>query len=156
MVISDGSDGSPRWQRSTNLDADYVERDNDYGDAAMGAQTRVDVLSLEDFHQRLAARLAEAELVLSKLNTEMQCRPPALGSFVDATSNAQQYTKLHQGYVDRIERLRQAVTAAQEATQRILDNYRTTEARNKANAADIARALGGVDDPLKLEEPRDV
>jgi ABC-type transporter Mla subunit MlaD len=122
----------------------------------MGAQTRVDVLSLEDFHQRLAGRLTEAELVLSKLNTEMQCRPPALGSFVDATSNAQQYTKLHQSYVDRVERLRQAVTAAQEATQRILDNYRTTEARNKANAADIARALGGIDDPLKLEEPRDV
>ena len=118
----------------------------------MSAQTRVDVLSLEDFHTRLTARLTEAELVLNKLNTEMQCQPPALGSFFDATSNARYYTDLHQAYVDRVERLRQAVTAVQEATQRILDNYRTTEARNKANADDIARALGGVDNALKLEE----
>lgn len=122
----------------------------------MSPQTRVDVLSLEDFHGRLAARLAEAEQVLGKLNTEMQCQPPALGLFADATSNARQYTTLHQEYVNRVERLKQAVTAVQEATQRILENYRTTEARNRANADDIGRVLGGVEGALDLEGPRRV
>lgn len=121
----------------------------------MGAKTRVDVLSLEDFHQRLAARITEADQLLKKLNTELQCRPPALGSFADAVSSTRQYTDLHTRYVDRVQRLRKSLVAVQEATQKILDNYRTTEARNKANAADIARVLGGVDDPLAAEgDPR--
>lgn len=117
----------------------------------MGAKTSVDVLSLEDFHQRLAARITEADHLLKKLNTELQCRPPALGSFKDAVSNTQQYTALHERYVDRVTRLRKSLLAVQEATQKILDNYRTTEARNAANADDIARVLGGIDDPLALE-----
>lgn len=49
--------------------------DEDYGDAAMTGRTTVDVLSLEDFHQRLAGRLTEAETVLRKLKTETQCHP---------------------------------------------------------------------------------
>ncbi|RKR89908.1 hypothetical protein BDK92_4268 [Micromonospora pisi] len=122
----------------------------------MSPQTKVDVLSLEDFHGRLAGRLAEAEQVLTKLNTEMQCQPPALGLFADATSNARQYTSLHQEYVNRVERLRQAITAVQEATRQIIDNYRTTEARNKANADDIGRVLGGVEGALDPGEPRRV
>lgn len=121
----------------------------------MGAKTRVDVLSLEDFHQRLGARITEADQLLRKLNTELQCRPPALGTFVDAVSSTRQYTDLHTRYVDRVQRLRKSLVAVQEATQKILDNYRTTEARNRANAADIARVLGGVDDPLGAEgDPR--
>ncbi|MFK3981402.1 hypothetical protein ACI2K4_13620 [Micromonospora sp. NPDC050397] len=118
----------------------------------MSPQTRVDVLSLEDFHGRLAARLTEAEQALGKLNTEMQCEPPALGLFADATSNARQYTNLHQEYVNRVERLKQAITAVQQATQQILENYRTTEARNRASADDIGRVLGGIDRTLDPEE----
>lgn len=117
----------------------------------MGTKTRVDVLSLEDFHRRLAGRIAEADQLLKKLNTELQCRPPALGSFSDAVSNSRQYTALHSRYVDRVQRLRRSLVAVQQATQQILDNYRTTEARNQANAEDIARILGGIDDPLGLE-----
>ncbi|WP_320065907.1 hypothetical protein [Micromonospora sp. RTGN7] len=117
----------------------------------MGVKTRVDVLSLEDFHQRLAARITEADQLLKKLNTELQCRPPALGSFADAVSSTRQYTNLHGRYVDRVERLRKSLVAVQEATQKILDNYRTTEARNAANAADIAQVLGNIDDSLGLE-----
>lgn len=117
----------------------------------MGAKTRVDVLSLEDFHQRLAARITEADQLLKKLNNELQCRPPALGAFADAVSSSRQYTDLHTRYVDRVTRLRTSLVAVQEATQKILDNYRTTEARNTANAADIARVLGGIDDPLGLK-----
>lgn len=117
----------------------------------MGTKTRVDVLSLEDFHRRLAGRISEADQLLRKLNTELQCRPPALGSFSDAVSSSRQYTDLHSRYVDRVERLRRSLVAVQEATQKILDNYRTTEARNSANAADIARVLGDIDDSLGLE-----
>lgn len=118
----------------------------------MTGRTTVDVLSLEDFHQRLAGRLTEAEAVLRKLNTEMQCRPPALGSFADATDNARRYATVHASYVEQVERLRRAVVAARTATSTILANYRTTEARNAANAADIAAVLGGVDDALKPAE----
>jgi uncharacterized protein YukE len=114
----------------------------------MTGRTEVDLLSLEDFHQRLAGRLTQAESVLRKLNTEMQCRPPALGSFTDATDNSRRYSEVHQSYVEAAERLRQAVQAAQQATSTILASYRTTEARNAANAADIDSALTGVDRAL--------
>ncbi|MCX4474666.1 hypothetical protein C5N14_14380 [Micromonospora sp. MW-13] len=121
----------------------------------MTGRTTVDVLSLEDFHKRLAGRLTEAEAVLKKLNTEMQCRPPELGTFADATSNARRYSDLHLSYAQQVERLRDAVRAAQSATGTILTNYKTTEARNAANSADIAAALGGVDDALgRQEDPR--
>ncbi|MGW3603209.1 MULTISPECIES: hypothetical protein [unclassified Micromonospora] len=115
----------------------------------MTGRTEVDLLSLEDFHQHLAARLSQAESVLRKLNTEMQCSPPALGSFTDATHNARRYSEVHQSYVDQAERLRQAVLAAQQATSKILTNYRTAEARNAANATDITAALTGVDRALQ-------
>ncbi|WBB65286.1 hypothetical protein [Micromonospora sp. WMMD812] len=118
----------------------------------MTGRTEVDLLSLEDFQSLLADRLTQAESVLRKLNTEMQCSPPALGSFTDATSNARRYSEIHQSYVDQAERLRQAVKAAQKATSTILANYRTTEARNAATAADIAAALNGVDEALKPKE----
>ncbi|MGS2615542.1 hypothetical protein ACVCAH_13620 [Micromonospora sp. LZ34] len=118
----------------------------------MTGRTTVDLMSLEDFHQRLAGRLTQAETVLKKLNTEMQCQPPALGTFTDATSNARKYSDIHLSYVEQVGRLRRAVEAAQSATATILANYRTAEARNAANAADIAAALTGVDDALKRQE----
>ncbi|WP_406077555.1 hypothetical protein [Micromonospora sp. NBC_00858] len=118
----------------------------------MTGRTEVDLLSLEDFHLHLAARLSQADSVLRKLNTEMQCRPPALGSFTDATDNARRYSDVHQSYVVQAERLRQAVQAAQQATSTILTNYRTAEARNAANATDITAALTGVDRALGPKE----
>ena len=121
----------------------------------MTGRTTVDLMSLEDFHQKLANRLTEAEKALRKLSTEMQCRPPALGSFTDATANSRRYSEIQQSYVDQIDRLRAAVKAAQSATATILANYRTAEERNAANSADISAALSGVDDALKRkDEPR--
>ncbi|MFF3867507.1 hypothetical protein [Micromonospora sp. NPDC001898] len=122
----------------------------------MTGRTTVDVLSLEDFHLRLAGRLTEAEAVLRKLKTEMQCRPPELGTFTDATSNARRYSDLHTSYVQQVERLRDAVRAARSATGTILTNYKTTEDRNAANSADIAAALSGVDDALDRQGDRRV
>jgi regulator of protease activity HflC (stomatin/prohibitin superfamily) len=118
----------------------------------MTGRTTVDVLSLEDFHQRLAGRLTEVESVLRKLNTDLQCRPPALGSFAHATENERRYSETHASYVAQAERLRKAIVAAQTATSTIMANYRTAEARNAASAADILAALAGVDEALKPAE----
>ncbi|WP_330464344.1 hypothetical protein [Micromonospora zamorensis] len=118
----------------------------------MTGRTEVDLLSLEDFHLHLASRLSQVESVLRKLNTEMQCRPPALGSFFDATDKARRYSEVHQSYVDQAERVRRAVLAAQQATSTILSNYRTAEARNAANATDVTAALAGVDQALQPKE----
>ncbi|MEV4197759.1 hypothetical protein [Micromonospora globbae] len=118
----------------------------------MTGRTEVDLLSLEDFHKRLADRLTQADSLLRKLNTEMQCRPPALGTFAHATSNSQRYSEIHQSYVEQVGRLQRAVKAAQEATSTILTNYRTAEARNAATADDIRAALDGVNEALNPEE----
>ncbi len=107
-----------------------------------GQRTAVDVLSLEDFHRTLAARLAEAEAALGKLDTQLQCRPPALGTFADATARAARYNEMLRQHGDRLRRLKVALAAAHDATGTIIANYRTTEGRNRANAADIAAVLG--------------
>ncbi|TDC75743.1 hypothetical protein E1193_25045 [Micromonospora sp. KC606] len=118
----------------------------------MTGRTTVDVLSLEDFHQRLADRLAQAEAAVRKLNSELQGRTPALGSFADATGSARRYTEIQASFAERVARLRRAVEASRAATQTVMTNYRTTEARNTANAADIAAALDGVDEALTGQE----
>lgn len=123
----------------------------------MTGRTTVDVLSLEDFHQRLERRLSEAESVLKKLETQMQCRPPALGTFTDATDNARRYSETYASFAGHAERLRRAIVAAQHATKTIMTNYRTAEARNAAAAADIIAALSGISKtmkPAKGEDPR--
>lgn len=122
----------------------------------MTGRTTVDVLSLEDFHQRLTDRLTQAEAALKKLNTELQCRPPALGTFADGTGNARRYSEIQASYAERVGRLRRAVEASRAATDTIMTNYRTTEARNAANASDISAALNGVNEALKERGDRSV
>jgi len=106
-------------------------------------QTKVDILSLEDFRRALDVRLTEAESLLRTVTTATAARPP-LGAFYDA----QRVTGVHDTRQDeqarRVRRLIEAIRAAQSATDTIIRNYRTTEARNKANSADIADVLGGV------------
>jgi len=114
--------------------------------------TRVDVLSLEDFRATLATRLREADAILHKLTTELGGRTPSLGTFADGTTKAAQYSALHDQHVDRVSRLRRAIVAAQEATDTIIGNYRTTEERNGASASDIANKLDGVANALDGEQ----
>ncbi|HYU84725.1 MAG TPA: hypothetical protein VEK80_07945 [Kribbellaceae bacterium] len=114
--------------------------------------TRVDVLSLEDFRATLVTRLREADSILHKLTTELGGRKPALGTFVDGSAKAAEYSALYDQHVDRVNRLRRAIIAAQEATDTIIDNYRTTEARNGASASDIANKLDGVANALDGEQ----
>lgn len=110
-----------------------------------GGSSNVDVLSLEDFNKTLANRLSEAEAMLAKLNSDLRGKAPKLGTFQDGTGVAAHYSDLYTQYVQRIGRLRSAIIAAQAATNDIIANYTTTEARNHASAADIASKLGGVD-----------
>ena len=106
--------------------------------------TRIDILSLEDFNATLTARLHEADTLLTTLDTDLHGRSPALGTFVDGQDRSRHYADLYEQYVQRIGRLRAAIVAAQSATNEIINNYTTTEARNHASAADIASKLGGV------------
>jgi hypothetical protein len=105
--------------------------------------TAVDIQSLEDFHATLATRLSDIDAVIAKMNRELN-GPPALGGFADATSIATMIDAQRQQYADKVAQLRAAIVAAQSATTTIIANYRTTEDRNHANAADIARQLDGV------------
>ncbi|GIF76381.1 hypothetical protein [Asanoa siamensis] len=106
-------------------------------------QTKVDILSLEDFRRALDARLTEAETLLRTVNGTAAARPP-LGGFADAKRITDTHDTRQDAQVARVRRLIDAIRAARSATDTIISNYRTTEARNAANSADIADVLGGV------------
>jgi hypothetical protein len=110
-------------------------------------QTKVDILSLEDFRKALDARLTEAETLLKTVTGSAAARPP-LGGFVDAKRITDTHDTRQDEQVARVRRLIDAIRAAQSATDTIISNYRTTEARNAANSADIAHVLGGVQQAL--------
>lgn len=114
----------------------------------MTDRSTVDVLSLEEFRGKLDARLAEVNSVLRKLRNKVD-DPPKLGTFADAQACAGTYQTEYHRSLERAERLRDALAAARDATQEIATNYRTAEARNQANATEIASALGDVDRALK-------
>lgn len=114
----------------------------------MGERSTVDVHSLEDFHARLAARLGEAESVLTTLVDRLQGVAPQLGGFYDATGTAQGYLRRCDEQVARARRLVEAVSATQTATATIISNYTTTEERNAANARDIANTMRPVGEAL--------
>jgi hypothetical protein len=102
---------------------------------------RVDLLTLEEFRGRLNSRLTDANALLAKLKGMAK---PKLGTFVDANSAVSAYTTLHDRHIQRAARLVEAIQAAQRATDSIMRNYRTTEARNAAGQAEIRQALGEV------------
>lgn len=110
--------------------------------------TTVDVLSLEDFHATIAGRLTEASSLLITLTTSLRENRPKLGSFEDAVSTATRHHDLHVEHEAAVQRLIDAVTAAQTATATILNNYQTTEARNTANTTDIATIMRPVGEVL--------
>jgi len=110
-------------------------------------QTKVDILSLEDFRRALDARLTEAESLLTTVSTSTSARPP-LGGFFDAKQSTNSHDTRQGEQTARVRRLIDAIEAAQKATDTIITNYRTTEARNAANASDIANVLGDVSTAL--------
>jgi hypothetical protein len=110
--------------------------------------TSVDVLSLEDFHATLANRLSEVDSVIAGINRDL-ATAPALGDFLDGKVSAVDFTSQRDAYLARANRLRSAIVAAQTATATIIANYKSTEQRNHANAADIAARLDGVGSALQ-------
>jgi hypothetical protein len=110
--------------------------------------TSVDVLSLEDFHATLAHRLSEVDSVIAGMNRDL-ATAPAFGDFLDGKASAADFLSRREDYLARANRLRSAIVAAQTATATIIANYKSTEQRNHANAADIAGQLGGVGSALQ-------
>jgi hypothetical protein len=107
---------------------------------------RVDLLTLEEFRSRLNSRLTDAKALVQTLNTMSR---PALGTFQDAHTTTSDYDRVHRQHVQRANRLVSAIEAAQSATDSIIRNYKTTEARNAASQAEIRQALGDVTQKLE-------
>jgi hypothetical protein len=108
----------------------------------------IDVASLEDFQARLVGRLVETEYALATMRLQLG-RRPELGLFADGVDLGRRYHEIHADQLARLERLKSALVAVSEATATIISNYTTTEARNAANAEEIAAVLDPVSTALQ-------
>jgi hypothetical protein len=121
-----------------------------------GENSSINMISLVEFNNRLAGRLSEADSVLTALRQDPVLtsgglvKAPKLGNFTDALAAEQGYTTLYNQFVERLQQLHNAITAAQKATTTIAANYRTTESLNTAGAKEITNALADV--PTALGE----
>ena len=119
-----------------------------------GDSASINMISLGEFNTRLAARLGEADSVMSSLRSDPALtadgtvKPPKLGGFDDALKAQHAYATLYGQYLQRIQQLHNAITAAQSATATIATNYHTTESLNAASANEITTALAGVPSAL--------
>lgn len=113
------------------------------------ADTDVDVSSLDDFLANLANRRAQLETVIAKMNQQLADKAPALGTFQHAESSKAVYVKHYGEFADRVNRLMEAVVAAELATKRIAENYRTAEQLNTLTADGIGERLDDVDTALE-------
>jgi hypothetical protein len=118
------------------------------------SSSSVSISALQDFSKTLAGRLSEVDSMLSMLKSDPalassgSVKVPKLGTFADANAEATKYSGLYQQYVQRLQRLRNAITAAQAATTTIINNYHTSEALNAASSNAITQALAGVNGAL--------
>lgn len=109
------------------------------------ANIDVDVSSLDGFLANLANRRVQLETVIAKMNERLKDKPPALGTFQHANSSKAVYAEHYGEFADRINRLMDAVVAAELATKLIAENYRTAEQLNSMSAASIGDRLDEVD-----------
>jgi hypothetical protein len=105
-------------------------------------QTHIDLLSLDDFGHRLKARVDEAREALLALTVGPGADRPPLGEFTDAQLSADRYDAMKAGYVERLRRLIDALTAAQTATATISAGYRSVEDLNCSDTGTIGGLLG--------------
>ncbi|GAA3734404.1 hypothetical protein GCM10022225_15970 [Plantactinospora mayteni] len=108
----------------------------------------VDLLSLQDFQQRLQPRVEAAFAALTALTTAPGSDRPALGGFHDAQRTADRHQELHDEYVARLRRLVTALAVAQSATTQIIESYRDVDELSRTNAQQIAGAVGAVSEAL--------
>ncbi len=121
-------------------------------------RTVVDVQSLEDFRTALGnhrsatatmLKTIEDKLVGTSGGASSSHDNQLFGAFPDGLDTNSYYASMALAYHARVQRLKNAVEAAQKATDSILHTYRTVEARNDANSKDIARTMGPVSTALK-------
>ena len=91
--------------------------------------TAVDFISLQEFHDRLSGRLADAQSLVQTLTSDLVDRNPKLGTFTDANITTDAYWTRWRDQVARANRLLNAVIApvAPASTGNIYEfrNYRT-------------------------------
>jgi cell division septum initiation protein DivIVA len=112
-------------------------------------KTVVDVHSLEDFQTALNNHHSAAVSMLKTIENKLWHVSPKLGTFSDGNEMSNYYSTTANDYHDRVQRLKSAIEAAQQATKTILATYKTAEARNDANSKDIERTLAPVGTALK-------
>jgi hypothetical protein len=110
--------------------------------------TNVDILSLEDYRKTLDTRWTEANNLLTYIKNSVP-KVPQLGGFYHAGTTSSQHAERHADQVAKVQRLLTAIEAAKTATDPIIRNYTSTEARNNANSKDIGSVLGGVSKALE-------
>ncbi len=112
-----------------------------------GDKVEVDVHSLEDFRKTLDTRLSQVDTMLNRVRNNIGARPP-MGTFTDGVRMADVHQSRRSDFLSRLGQMREAVVAAQKATDTIISTYHTTEARNRASSDDIGSRLTGVNNAL--------
>ena len=115
---------------------------------ADGANTTVDVDSLQEFQDQLTLRLSEIDHVINVMSNRMSSTLP-IGTFHHASQIASNYARRWAQHLANANRLRNAIVATQTATAEILKNYTTTEQLNEASANEIASTVGDLGAPLR-------
>lgn len=115
---------------------------------ADGANTTVDVDSLQEFQDQLKQRLSEIDHVISVMSDRMSSTLP-IGTFHHAETISANYARRWAQHLANANRLRTAIIATQTATAEILTNYTTTEQLNEVSAAEIASTVGDLGAPLR-------
>ena len=105
--------------------------------------TAIDFITLAEFQQRVEKHLNTAGDLLASMVTEVGTGPQ-LGEFEDAVNTNLAYWDRWAVQYNRINRLANALSAANEATRSILEKYKTTEELNQAKLSDLAAQFAGL------------
>ena len=105
--------------------------------------TAVDFITLAEFQQRVEKHLNTAGDLLASMVTEVGTGPQ-LGKFEDAVNTNLAYWDRWAVQYNRINRLANALSAANEATRSILEKYKTTEELNQAKLSELAAQFAGL------------
>jgi len=105
--------------------------------------TAVDFITLAEFQQRVEQHLNTAGELLASMVTDVGTGPE-LGEFEDAVNTNLAYWDRWAVQYNRINRLANALSAANESTRSILEKYKTTEELNQAKLSDLAAQFAGL------------
>jgi hypothetical protein len=109
----------------------------------MSGQVTVDIEALQNFHRTLSARLMQLEQVRFHLDW-LGSHPPEFGQFAEAQQAYAWYQRLHREHAAKVDRLKQAITASQQAILQIIAGYTGTDQTNAINLDKISALLAPV------------